>query len=125
MSNINEFLVIHTSGVNGYEKLAAVMTGINTLNSVLETDIEIKNIDDCTFNVRCFDGVALAVNDKMNVVLEYPTKNELTHEQLKECLRYRGLEVHISQYMTLTSAKTTFGDIMMLMGEPIMIHYKK
>lgn len=101
------------------------MTGINTLNSVLETDIEIKNIDDCTFNVRCFDGVALAVNDKMNVVLEYPTKNELTHEQLKECLRYRGLQEHISIYTTLTSAKTTFGDIMMLMGEPIMIHYKK
>ena len=110
---------------DGYKQLAELITKTQNLSSVLEMDIEIRGIEDCTFNVRCFDGIALGVNDKMNVILTYPPKNELTHEQLQQCLKYRGLEHNISVFGMLTAVKTTFGDIMMSMGEVVMVHHKK
>lgn len=125
MSKINDFFESHAGALNGYNKLAKVMIETNKLNSVLETGIELKEFSDCVFTVRCFDGVALAVSDKVNVVLEYPTKKELTHEQLQKCLEYRGLFGKINEFQTITANNTTFGDIMLLMGKLIMIHHKQ
>lgn len=119
MTDINNFFESHTCGLNGYTAIAKLLVSTEQLDSVLETDVEIRGIDDDTFNVRCFDGVALAVNDKMNVVLSYPLKFNLTNENIKECLCYRGLLESVS-YIDIT-----FGDIMMRFGEPIMIHHKK
>lgn len=119
MKGINVFYESHTDAFNGYTAIAKLLVSTEQLHSVLETDIEVKGIDEGTFNVRCFDGVALAVNDKMNVVLSYPLKFNLTNENIKECLCYRGLLESVS-YIDIT-----FGDIMMRFGEPIMIHHKK
>lgn len=124
MSKINEFTETYSGAFNGYKALADLMVATECLPSVMETDIEVKGVEG-TFNVRCFDGIALAVNDEMNVVLEYPKKYDMTHDQLKDCLSYRGLDKHISVIGEFTRAKVTYGDIMMLLGNPIMIHNKQ
>jgi hypothetical protein len=121
---VNGFFESWAGALNGYTLLANVMVNTDGLPSVLETDVEIKGVEG-TFNVRCFDGIALGVNDNVNVVMEYPKKLDMTHEQLKDCLSYRGLDEFISVIGELTRTKVTYGDIMMLLGEPIFLHHKK
>lgn len=120
MSKINEFYEASKGAFNGYVALSNLLVATDDLHSVMERDVEVKGVEDeDTFMVRCFDGVALAVNDKMNVVLSYPLKSELTNEQLQSCWDYRG---YGGKYVY---GDVTFGDVMMLLGEAIMVHHKK
>jgi hypothetical protein len=123
---INGFFETCAGSLNGYTELANVMVNTDGLPSVLETDVEIKGVEG-TFNVRCFDGIALGVgvNHNVNVVVKYPKKLDMTHEQLKDCLTYRGLDEYISVIGELTRTKVTYGDIMVRLGEPIFLHYKR
>lgn len=122
--NMNGFFETSAGALNGYTELANVMVNTDGLPSVLETDVELKGVEG-TFNVRCFDGIALGVSDNVNVVVKYPKKLDMTHEQLKDCLIHRGLDEYISVICELTRTKVTYGDIMVGLGEPIFIHYKR
>jgi len=69
-------------------------------------EIEIANYGD-NYNVICADGYAVALNDEYILILKYPKLAELTDDQKREALEYRGIE----------SGDCGFDDAMMRWGK--------
>lgn len=103
--NLNEFQSKEV------EKILGLV--INSKDIVLETEIELPNIDGL-FDCECYDGYAICADDETNtkVIMTYPTLAEvLADEDLcDKILQYRGL-------CDLQAKDIHFGDIMMTLGE--------
>ena len=69
-------------------------------------EIEIANYGE-GYNVICNDGYAIALNDEHILILKYPKLAELTDDQKREALVYRGIE----------SGDCGFDDAMMRWGK--------
>lgn len=115
MAKMNEFYDAYPNALEGYNRIVNELVFVSAHNSLLETDIEFEDIPNHTFTLRCYNGVAVGSSEDktINIVVEYPRKCDLTHEQRTQCEKYRNkLYVH-------------FGDIMVKLGKILLVHHKK
>lgn len=117
--NKNTFYEAYANALGGYSKLIELlMTGTH---STIETDIELDDVPDHEFTLRCYDGIAVGLSkDKtLNVVVEYPKKATLTEANCDEIIEYRGLYEQVADRFQAI----TFGDIMVRYGKTTFIHH--
>lgn len=90
-------------------------------DEMLFTDKKIfGNNEEHSYNVTCDDGHAIAVptddevecypNSPKQITLTYPTLEELTKEQKRECLDYRGK-------VDVPTSRCNYADACMLYGK--------
>ena len=93
-----------------FDEVRSILKGLNKSLYVLVESVE---IEDLPYNaqVTCFDGFGIAETDAGKIRLTYPKIADLSDEQKKAALEYRGISSN-----NLDSIR--FDDVMMLYGKP-------
>ena len=108
-----------TGTLIGYTELLTVLFKEDNLESVLKRDIELNDFPDVLFDVRCFDGIAIATTcpdadgRRTNVVLTYPQLESMDMNEKCKCLEYLGFLINpknINYNTFLFNSNTTLPD---------------
>ena len=124
-TKVNEFHDAFSGALNGYTDLISMLLGNGIMQSELEDCVEFGEVPDKEFTVRCYDKIAfgMSTDGTTAVVLKYPSRFDLTKDELKECLRYRGLDTLTNAHDTYYRAMTHIKDVMIRYGKVYFIHH--
>lgn len=126
---VNEVTDINKIGgmLNAYSDLISMVLGNPRMHSELSHGVEFQGVPDKDFTVRAYDktAVGIATDGTVAVTVKYPSKFDLTKEQLMECLDYRGIKYLSNTHITYYRAITSITDVMMKFGEVTYVHLIK
>lgn len=107
--------------------LISLVVGNGQMHSELSTAVEFDEVEGKEFTVRCYDKQAVGVSTcgTIMVIVTYPSKFDITVEQMRECLEYRGVKHAINAHETYYRAMTSITDVMMRFGKVVYIHHVK
>jgi hypothetical protein len=108
-------------------KLISLLVGTGHVHSEVANCIEFEEVPDKEFTVRCYDklAVGLSTDGTVFVILNYPSRFDVTVEQMKQCLQYRGIQHLLNAHETYYRAMTAISDIMMSFGKVKYIRHIK
>ena len=124
---VNEFFDAFSGALNGYTDLISLLVSNGQLHSETQTCVEFEEVPDKEFTVKCYDKLAVGLSNDgtVAVILKYPSRFDLTKEEMKECLEYRGVKHLHTAHETYYRAMTHIGDVMMRFGKVTFIHHIK
>ena len=107
--------------------LISLLVGNGVMHSEIAQCVEFEAVPDKEFTVRCYDklGIGLSTDGTVYVIVKYPSRFEVTVEQMKECLEYRGIKHASNGHETYYRAMTHISDVMMRFGKVAYIHHIK
>lgn len=108
-------------------ELISLLVGNGHMHSEVTNCVEFEEVPDKEFTVRCYDklAVGLSTDGTVIVILNYPSRFDVTVEQMRQCLEYRGIQHLLNAHETYYRAMTGISDIMMSFGKVKYIHHIK
>jgi hypothetical protein len=107
--------------------LISLLVANGQMPSESTTGVEFDEVPDKEFTVRCYDKIAVGLSSdgSVMVILDYPSRFDVTVEQMLQCLDYRGIEHSLNAHESYYRAITHLSDIMMSFGKVKYIHHIK